>query len=264
MTELAFALRRQRRTWTVWACCLAAYAGLIVAEWPTVHHGSAALATYVHHLPRGLAAAFGVTTLATPAGYLGAELFTVVVPFLLIAAAVLATLGLTAGAEDQGWLETLLALPVPRWRVLLLRGAAALLGLCGLGVVLALVVAGGGAAAGLRVAPGRLVAATLAVVVLAALHAALAYFGAGAGLRRGRALAGALGVAVAGYAVNSLLPLARPLAGLAGISPWHWTVGQNPLQTGLPAGGVLGELAVAAALVAVGTWAFGRRDIRVV
>ncbi len=262
MIELGFALRRQRRAWIVWAVSLAAYAGLVVGEWPSVHRGASALTTYVRHLPRGLAAAFGVTSLSTPAGYLTSELFSVVLPFLLITAAVLATLALSAGDEDRGHLETLLALPVARRRILLQRGAAAWLGLVGLGLVLALVLAGGGGAVALRLAPGRLAAAMVALVALATLHAAVAYLGAGLGLGRARALAAALALAILGYVLSSLLPLARPLAGLADASAWHWTVAQDPLRTGLPVAGVLAELAVSAVLVAVGTWRFGRRDIR--
>ncbi|HUY98441.1 MAG TPA: ABC transporter permease subunit [Verrucomicrobiae bacterium] len=262
MTEFAFAVRCQLRSGLVWAGSLAAYVALVVAAWPTVRHAAPALASYVRHLPRGLAAAFGVTSLATPAGYLEGELFAVIVPFLLITAAVLSTVGLTAGDEDQGYFEILLTLPVSRRRILLQRGLAALVVLVALGAVIELMVAGVGALVGLGIALDRLTAATLALVVLAALHAAVAHAGAGLGLGRTRALAVALSIAGIGYVMNSLLPLARGLAPVADLSPWHWTVGQNPLHTGVPTVGILGELALIAALVTVGTLGFGRRDIR--
>jgi ABC-2 type transport system permease protein len=263
MNELSFALRRQQRGLVIWALSLAAYSLMIVSMWPTIHRSAKPMQDYMSSWPKGLRDAFGITDMTTPTGYLGAELFSVILPLLVIVAAINITLELTAGYEDAGYFETLLVLPVTRDRILLTRGLAALVALAGLGGVLYLALAGGGLAVDMHLSQGRLAAATLTVIMLAMLHAAIGYLGAGLGLGRGAALGLAAGVAVLGYAVNNLFPLVTALRGTAKYSPWHWTIGQDPLRTGLPVGGILLTLAVTAMLVTVGTIAFIRRDIRV-
>lgn len=261
MNEVAFALRRQRRSLIIWAGSLAVYALLMASMWPNVRKSASSMQSYVESMPKAFVEAFGASDMTTPAGYLNTELMAVIMPALLTAAAIGVTLALTAGYEDAGYFETLLVLPVTRMRMLLVRGLAALLAVAGLGVALYLALLAGNAAANLGLSPARLAAAVLGVTLLATLHAAVGYLGAGAGLGRSGALGLAAGVAVAGYAVNSLFPLVHALRGLARYSPWHWTVAQEPLRHGLPVGGALLTVAVTAALVAAGTVAFTRRDV---
>ncbi|MDQ2839345.1 MAG: hypothetical protein M3Y89_18390 [Actinomycetota bacterium] len=108
MIEVAFALRRQRRTLTVWTVATTFYAALITLAFPSVHHAAKSIQDT---LPKDLAQAFGMGDLSTPAGYLGAELFGLILPLLLIAATITGTAALTAGYEDAGYFETLLVLP---------------------------------------------------------------------------------------------------------------------------------------------------------
>lgn len=258
MSEFVFSLRRQGRTLAVWAVATVFYAALITLAWPSVHGAAKSIQDA---LPKEFALAFGTGDLSTPAGYLGAELFGLILPLLLIAAAVTGTVALTAGYEDAGYFETLLVLPVSRARILLPRGLTVLAGLAGTGVVLYAGLSAATAAVNMHLAQGRLAAAVVTVVGLAALHAGIVYLAAGLGVGRGHALGLAGGIAVLGYATNNLLPLVHALRGVARYSPWHWTVGQNPLRTGLPAGGLLLTATLIAALVIAGTAAFTRRDI---
>ncbi|MDQ2727356.1 MAG: ABC transporter permease [Actinomycetota bacterium] len=258
MIEVAFALRRQRRTLTVWMVATTFYAALITLAFPSVHHAARSIQDT---LPTDLAQAFGMGDLSTPAGYLGTELFGLILPLLLIAATITGTAALTAGYEDAGYFETLLVLPVGRGPILLARALAVLVGLTGTGVVLYAGLSGAGAAVNMHLSEGRLAAAVVTVAGLAALHAGIVYLAAGLGARRALALGVAAGIAVTGYAINNLLPLVHPLRGVAIYSPWHWTVGQDPLRTGLPAGGLLLTVAFIATFVIAGTIAFTRRDI---
>ncbi len=59
----------------------------------------------------------------------------------------------------------------------------------------------------------------------------------------------------------SLLPQASALSGVVSYSPWNWTIGQDPLRTGLPIKGMLLTLGFVAVLVTAGTAAFNRRDV---
>lgn len=80
-------------------------------------------------------------------------------PALLIAAAVGAVLALTAGDEDGGILETVLALPVSRRSVITERGLAVVLYPVALGLVVELVLTVSGAIVHLGLPPAHLSAA---------------------------------------------------------------------------------------------------------
>ena len=105
-------------------------------------------------------------------------------------------------------------------------------------------------------------AATLACGALAAFHGAVTYAIGGLGGSRGLALGGAVGVLVLGYVLSSVLPLADALGGAKELSPWYWAIGTQPVSDGISLVRVVLLVVVTGALVALGTWGVGRRDIR--
>ena len=64
--------------------------------------------------PAGLKEAFDVQTLNTVEGYVQAEMFSLIVPLAMGYFAIRAVSGATVGAEERGYLDTILALPVSR------------------------------------------------------------------------------------------------------------------------------------------------------
>jgi putative exporter of polyketide antibiotics len=69
-------------------------------------------------------------------------------------------------------------------------------------------------------------------------------------------------VLVAGYVVSYLLPLADALEGARQWSPWFWALGRQPVSDGVDPVRLAGLCVVVAALVVLGLWGVGRRDIR--
>ena len=64
--------------------------------------------------PSGLKEAFGVQAMNTVEGYIHAEMFSLIVPLAMGYFAIRAVAGPTVGAEERGYLDTILALPVSR------------------------------------------------------------------------------------------------------------------------------------------------------
>jgi ABC-2 type transport system permease protein len=110
---------------------------------------------------------------------------------------------------------------------------------------------------------GEFAAATLQLALLGACLGALAFaIGAATG-RKALALGLTAGVTVLAYLANGVFPQVEGLAWTRDVSPWHWSVGGEPLKNGLQVGDSLLLLGTTAALVALGTWAFNRRDVAV-
>ena len=69
-------------------------------------------------------------------------------------------------------------------------------------------------------------------------------------------------VLVAGYVASFLLPLSDSVEWARYVSPWFWAIGEQPVSDGVDWRWLLVLAGVSVALVALGTVAVERRDIR--
>jgi len=249
-----------RRSGFWWGFAILVFALLNLAFWPSLE--SSGSLTELEDSMGDLLEAFGAQGLSTPAGYLDGQLYALMLPLLLSGAAIAMTSALTSGDEDAGRLELLHALPISRRTIWLSRWAAAT------GVLAAIVLVTTGAVSAVLVpfsledaGFGAVIAATLACGALAAFHGSVAYLVSGLGGSRALALGTSVGVLLAGYVVAFVLPISDALSGARVWSPWNWAIGEQPVSDGVGLG-LVAILAVTAVLVAVGTWAVERRDIR--
>jgi ABC-2 type transport system permease protein len=249
-----------RRSAFWWGFATVVFAVLNLAFWPSFE-SSGSLADLEDSMG-DLLEAFGAQGLSTSAGYLDGQLYALMLPLLLSGAAIAMTSAITSGDEDAGRLELLHALPLGRRTIWLSRWAA---GVAALGTIVLIITAAVSAClvpfsldeAGF----GRVIAATLACGVLAVFHGSIAYLVGGLGGSRALSADTAVGVLLVGYVVAFVLPISDALSGVRRWSPWNWAIGEQPVSDGVGLGLVTIGVAVAV-LVAVGTWAVERRDIR--
>lgn len=256
-------LRDLRRGFLWWSVGIAGIAALEVSVYPTVH-GNAAFDKLVQQYPEALKGFFGFggqLDYTSAQGFLGMELFSFMVPLLLLIAAIAAGSNAIAGEEERGTLELLLSLPVSRTRVALEKLLALAAESVGLGVVLWASLAIGGRAADMHVAVWKLAAATGSAVVLAVAYGAIALLVGCATGRRGLAIGVSAAAAVAAYLVNSLAPLVSALRGVQKASPFYHYAVENPLRAGVEPLHLLLLVALAAVATAVAVLALRRRDL---
>lgn len=257
-------LRDARRSLAWWSAGLVAFVALILAVWPSVRDNPA-LAELHESYPEVLQALVsfgGQFDFASPAGYLGAELFSLLAPLLLLVAAIGAGARAIAGDEEAGTLELLLAHPVSRHRLVAERLAALAAELVALGAVLLAALLVGCAAAGLEIGAGRLAAAVTGAVLLGLAYGALAVLTGAATGRRAVAIAVPSALAVLAYLVHGLAPLVSALDAVRWASPWYHYAASDALRSGLDPWHALVLAAVAAAAAALAPVALARRDLR--
>src|ERR1700674_4527433 len=190
------------------------------------------------------------------AGFLSAMF--VLLPLFLMAFAVTQVNGWSADEQD-GRLELLLAAPQRRLLVLLGRFAALASATLFIGVVTLLVSAGAPAAAGLTLDSGNLAAATLGMIPLGLLIAAIGYLA--SGWLRTAADTGLLSfLLLIWFFISFIGPEFLPSATLR-LSPFYYY--GTPLLHGLALSSVLGLIAVAALALGLGALRFVRKDIGV-
>lgn len=256
-------LHDQWRAIVLWTALTSALAAFYLALYPSI--GSVAeMRRLLDAMPPELRAMFSVegADLGTPTGYLNMELFTFVLPLIVAAITVNAGSGATAGEEDRGTLDLLLANPLARWRIVTekaLAGAVLSAVLCS-GVWGALVVAA--LVFEITLDLSHLAAGLVSVWLLGGVLGAAALATGAVTGRRGAAIGVGLGLAVAGFFVNALAPLADVLEPWQPFSPHYHYIGYDPLSAGLDPGHAAVLAVVAIVLTIAAAILFERRDLR--
>ncbi len=255
------ALGDRRRSLVAWALGMAAYVAMIASVFPSIR-GSRQLDQLVKQYPDVLKAMFGIGdrfSLTSGPGYLDSELFSFMLPALMIAMAIGAGAGLLAGEGEQGLLDLLLSQPVSRRSVVVAKALAVACEVALLVAVLWIALVTADVAVGLGLDRLHLIEAVVSLGLLGLFHGWLALAVGAATRHRASAVGVPAGFAAAGFLVGSLHSVAGWLDPFRFVSTFYYA-GQSPLQVGVPLRLVV--LAVACPLlVAIAVVAFDRRDV---
>ncbi len=251
-----------RRSVLGWTLAVSGVGGMYAAFWPSIDNPEmrAALEAY----PSEVMEAINYTDVSTPAAYLNATVFGLIVAVLVVVYSVSVGARLIAGDEDAGTLDLVLAHPISRVRLAFLRFFAFEVSVVVivLGLFLFLLALTG--PAGLDgVTAGSLMAMSLHLVLFAILFGSVSFAVGAATGRRSLAVGVGAGLAILGFAANGVLPQIEGLEWSQDFSPFHWLNGELPLVNGVDWQSVLVMSGLALTLVLVGLWTFDRRDVGV-
>lgn len=255
------AMATQRRAAVIWCICLIALTASVVALWPSMS-GSGSLESIFAGLPPEVISSLGLNDFGSPAGFLNGNLYAVFMPLLFAVLGTVQMNALTAADEDAGRLELLLALPVSRMQVYISRFVAVFLVLAGIAAVTGATIWITAPWFDMEIEPAGIAAVTLSVFLLGMLQASLVLALAGIGMRASAVNAVAFAVIAAGYVLHALLPLADLEFDWARLSPWHWALGGDPLNSGFDGEGTALLVACSAVLLVAGLLAIEQRTIR--
>ncbi len=246
-----------------WCLGVAAYCALVASIYPSIK-GSVDFDKLIEQYPDALKSLFGIgeAGIGTGAGFLDAELFSLMLPLLVLVLAIGSGARTFAGEEEAGRLELVLAYPVRRRDSLLAKGAALaaeILVVCVVAFV-ALVVLD--QLFGLGLDGWKLVGAIAGLAALGLLYGWLALALGGAVPSKLLALGVPAGYAAAAYLVSGLHDLAGWLDPLRFLSPF-WLIGSSPLQNGVDGWGLLTVVCAAVVALAAGAVFVERRDLEV-
>jgi ABC-2 type transport system permease protein len=269
MTGSVF-IQVMRRSWwpiLLWGGSAAAMAFLVVIIVPNVE-ALTQMADMLKAFPPQLLEMFGgedVKFLATPEGYLSVNLFSWIL-LVFAAYAVVAGLGVTANEEEQGTMDVLVSLPIPRWRILLEKVLAysliiiAMIVLTWLGLAIGVTMTPAMAFNPTRLAEGTLnmIPGTLFILAFTVLMGTLAR-------RRNTAAGIAGGYLVFSYVIDLLGRAAKGsfVDKLRIISFYAYHDNPTVMMKGLVWGNVIGLLVAAVVMIGIAAWAFEQRDVGV-
>jgi ABC-2 type transport system permease protein len=245
-----------RRAPLVWGGPLGAMSAFVVALYPSI---SDSLSQAVKGYPAGLKDAFGITDLGTVEAYLNAEMFSLFLPLAVAYFAIRCVAASIAGAEEHGYLDTVLVTPVARRTLVAGVFATTAIAVAAVLVVAGLLTAAGAALTGQALAFGRLVAALAGVWGLALFFAGCATLAAGVLHRAAPVLGAGAGLLGGMYLLDVVGKLADPVQELRWLSAFRYY--GTPLTAGLDGAGFAALVLAGALLAAAGAALYERRDI---
>jgi ABC-2 type transport system permease protein len=260
------ALWGRRRNLAWWVGGSFVYLLFLGSAFPTLQENAADFEKMFDTYPEALRAMFNMVegvSMGTGPGFLHMELFSLVLPLLLIVYAIGFGSRAIAGEEEEGTLDLVLSAPVTRRRVLAEQSAAMILSTFVIGAVTWAAIVIAGTAFGMGLMPGRVAAATFSAVLIALVFGTLALAVGAATGRRGVAVGVAGAAALAAYLIFSLADVLSWLGTAQKVSPWYYYAESAPVLNGLEwaHAGVLAAIVVG--LAVAGDLVLERRDLAV-
>ena len=256
-------LRDHRRALVGWCVGVAGYVALVAAIFPSIE-SSPEFNDLVENYPDVLKSLFGIAEggdITSGAGYLDVELWSFMLPLLVLALAIGSGARAFAAEEDAGRLELVLAYPVRRRDAVLAKGAAMAGEIAVFCAVAGFTIFVLDPLVGLDLSFTRLASALVSLAALGLLFGCLALAVGAAVPSRALAIGVPAGIAAGAYLVNGLHGLAGWLDPFRVLSPF-WLVGSSPLQQGADAWGVLVVIVAALVVLLAGSLLVERRDLK--
>ena len=253
-----------RRGLAWWVLGVVLLCAAMTSFYPSISTNDA-IQDYVDAFDPNLLALFGFTELmdiTSGPGYLNAEIFSFMVPVLVIIFAVSLGASAIAGEEDKRTMEILLSEPVSRRRVVLEKYAFLLAANAMLGVVVWLSLAVGVNIFDMEVSMFKLAGTTLSSALLGVTFGSLAFAVGAVTGNRGLSVGVSAGAAAATYVINTLASIVDVLEPAKWLSPFFYYNGNVPILNGLDPLHVSLFLVVIAVPAIAGYIAFQRRDLR--
>ena len=225
-------LRDRWKVSTSWAAVIIVLASVQMYIYPSVRESGKAMNEFLKIFPKEFRAMFRIEDYTSGVGFLGTELYSMMIPFVFIALG--ATWGAWAGAdeEERGTSEILYALPIRRKSVLLSKMVAAWFVMLVVASVAVTVISVGGAIVELDLRDVHLIAATTSCVGIGIFFHGLALATSAATSRKGAALGAAVALGLLSFLIFSLAPLVDTFDSILPVIPFQWALGEKPLKTG--------------------------------
>lgn len=255
------ALRDLRRSIISWGIGVALAVAFMVSFWPSVE-SMPNFEEFAASYPEVMQELFNITEFTQPSGYLNAELFSFFIPLLFAGFAIAKGARLLAGQEEEGTLEVLLTMPLPRWQVLAGKAAALGVAVTVLGAVLLATLVVATPLAGMDLALGELAASSSSMVLFGLEFGWLAMAVGAATGSRGLAFGASTTAALAAYLLFVMSRLVESLDGWGVLSPVEHALRDGPLGTGWQVGYLFAMLAAGLAALLLVTSRFTHRDLR--
>ena len=221
------------------------------------------LAEMMAQMPEELFAIAGGVDMATPTGWYTGEMYSIMVPFVLMFVAASSAARAFGGEMENGTLGLVMSTPTRRTRIAVDKVVAMVVHVLLASGIIALLTWVGIAVSGIDIGVDQVLAIPLMVTLISIFVGGLALVVSIISGRGVLAIIVAMLVAVVMYAISAFLPMAgnELVNDLAWLSPWQHFIATDPMGSGVDwaSAALLAILAVVPLVVGVAL--FKRRDV---
>ena len=249
------------RSFLAWSATLIALVSLQMSIYPSISENKSFIQKFLDAYPDAIKKIFRMQDYTSGPGFLGTELYSMMIPLVLIAVGSTWAASATAEEEDEGTADILLTLPISRVRILTAKIAAAfsaitLLAFVAMGNILIL-----RASVKMEIDTSKLLAGTLMSIALAFFFTGLAFLIGAYSRHKGSAVGVITGIALITFLIYSLSGLVDDFDPIAPFNPMEWALGGAPLFEGLDLVALLKLSLGALAFLSLANLKFDRKDI---
>lgn len=255
-------LRDRWRSTLAWALGLLSIISLQLYIYPTVANSSDAMTQYIDAFPEALKTIFRIEDYTSGAGFLGTELFSLMIPLILISLAVGRGSSAIAGEVESGTADILFALPISRTRILISKLMAMVIEVLVLTILAVAAIAIGASMVNLEISIAALITATSASGLMGLVFGAIALFAGSFTGKRSIATGLTITFAIAALVFYSLAPIVDTFDYLTPFNPMDWAINGNPLSSGVSALSFIKLTTVFTSFSTLAIVLFRKRDIK--
>ena len=254
-------LRDQRWSLLGWAVGLAGLSAYLLYVYPFINR-AAGMMKMLDGLPPVIKNLIGKNDfMSTPEGFFNLQPFSILAPLLFIVIAVARGSDATAGEEERGTLDLLLANPLPRVRVVMEKSLAHAAALFMLSAVFWLGMAGASRLFGITLNPLRLAAVIFSCLLLGLTFYSLALACGCLSGKKKFSIGASGGFAVITYLINAYAPMVESLRPWRRYSPFYYYNGNTVISNGLNPVHVLVLAGLIAVFFCAALFFFNRRNL---
>ena len=245
-------------SWTFTLCFLVS---IQMSIYPSVAKNKSALQGFLDAYPEAIRKIFRMQDYTSGPGFLSTELYSMMVPLILIAVGATWGASATAEEEDEGTADVLLTLPISRSQIIFAKILAAL----SVVVILAFVAMANIVilrnTVDMKINSGKLLAGTGSSIALGFFFTGIAFLVGTFSRRKGIALGVVTGLALIAFLIYSLSALVNSFDAVMPFNPMQWGLGGNPLFDGMDLNGMLKLTFGAIVLFLLSALKFNAKDI---
>lgn len=257
-----------RQTWRMhwksllsWGAVLVSMNAIELYIYPSISKSGAAMQQFVDAFPDAMKKIFRMSDYFSGPGFLGTELFSLIIPMVMIGVGLAWGSSSTAEDGERGSADLIFTLPISRRTILWSRYIASITALAVLAIINYITIYIGGNMVDLKVGSSNLAAATLTCFLMGLLFSSIgALFGATLG-RKGVGLGIGSGIAILLYVLYTVSNLVTKFDFIKPINPFEWALSADQLVKGLALAPNLKLLFAAIIFIVLASIVIERRDI---
>ena len=245
-----------------WAGVVVAMTSLQLSVFPSIAKTADAAEQFIDAYPEAFKKIFRMEDYTSGPGFLSTELFSLMLPLVLIAVGATWGASATAEEEEKGTADLLFTLPVSRLKVIASKMLATISVLIFIGVVIYVNLFFGAKIVDLEVNFSYVLAAILSSVALGAFFSGVAFTLGSLTGKKGVSLGVTSAVGLLSFVFFSLAPLVDNFDFVAPINPFEWAIGGNILFDGPDWQGFMKLVIGALLFYTSATYVFMKKDIK--